>query len=143
MFEWFGCVGRAVLNKGVRGLVELVPGGAVALEVAGDAARLHRERQRAADLKAEVVGLVGDGLRKAGQAAEEVARETAGRGPVEERLTLEVEPAEGELPLAEELPPPAPAAKPAARPRVVFAGGPLEGGDLVPVFRSRQAQHQG
>lgn len=140
MFEWFGCVGRAVLNKGVRGLAELVPGGAVALEVAGDAARLHRERKRAADLKAEVVGLVADGVAKAEQAAEEVAREAAGRGPVEERVALEVEPAE-ELPLAEELPPPAP--KPATRPRVVFGGGPLEGGDLVPVFRSGQSQRQG
>jgi serine/threonine protein kinase len=90
MFGLMQCVAQAVMNKGVRGLVEFVPGGPYLLDVAGDAYRLFRERKRNEELREELAKVAIAGAEEAKRAAEEVARRVAGQAPLEDRLALEL-----------------------------------------------------
>src|SRR5262249_26764511 len=94
MFALFECVGQAVMNKGVRGLCEFVPGGPYLFDVIGDAFRLFREKRRTADLKAElkdeVVKVAAASNEEAKRAAEEAVKKVAAGASAEERITLEL-----------------------------------------------------
>ncbi len=54
MFAFFRCVAEAVMEKGVRGLAEMVPGGAFACDVAAAAWKKYRDRKNVAEIRAEV-----------------------------------------------------------------------------------------
>jgi serine/threonine protein kinase len=90
MLALLECVGQAVVNKGVHGLAEFVPGGPYILEVVGEAYRLFRERRRNDDLRAELEKAATAGAEEAKRAAEEIARKVAGESSVADRLTLEL-----------------------------------------------------
>lgn len=94
MFAIFECIGRAVMNRGIRGLVDFLPGGGYLIDVAGDAFRLFRERRRnaefMADIQEEVAKAAAASTEEAKQVAGEVAREVAAAAPPEDRLALEL-----------------------------------------------------
>jgi serine/threonine protein kinase len=78
------------MGKGVRGLCEFVPGGPYLFDVAGDAYRLFREKQRAEKLREEVASAAAASTDDARRVAAEVAREVAGNAPTEDRVALEL-----------------------------------------------------
>ncbi|MDB5308173.1 MAG: pkn1 6 [Gemmataceae bacterium] len=90
MLALMECVAQAVMNKGVRGLAEFVPGGPYLLDVAGDAYRLFRERRRVAELRDELVKAAAAGVEEVKRAAGEAVRQVAAQSPIEDRLTLEL-----------------------------------------------------
>ena len=77
-------------ENGLRGLNELVPGGQYILNVAKQAYKLLRERQKEAALKAEIEKVAAASAEEAKKVAEQVARQVAHEAPVEERLALEL-----------------------------------------------------
>ena len=74
MFAVFECVAQAVMNKGVRGLCEFVPGSSYLMDVVGDAFRMIRERRRAAELREDIAQIAAASTEEAKKVAEEVAR---------------------------------------------------------------------
>ena len=54
MFAFFKCVAEAVVEKGAKGLAEMIPGRQFAVGVAEAAWKRYRERKRDAELRAEV-----------------------------------------------------------------------------------------
>jgi tRNA A-37 threonylcarbamoyl transferase component Bud32 len=78
------------MGRGVRGLCEFVPGGPYLFDVAGDAYRLFRERQRAEKLREEVSAAALASADDAKRIAAEVAKEVAAAAPPEDQLTLEL-----------------------------------------------------
>jgi WD40 repeat protein/serine/threonine protein kinase len=84
------CVAEAVASKGLRGLLEIVPGGGFLYDVASDAIRRMKERKRADELKDEVLKAAAASLDEAKAAAEKVAKEVAGNAPTEDRIALEM-----------------------------------------------------
>ena len=55
MLALMQCVGEAVMSKGVRGLVGMVPGGAFLYDVAADAMKRMKDRKQARQLREEVL----------------------------------------------------------------------------------------
>ncbi|MBP3956665.1 protein kinase [Gemmata sp. G18] len=90
MLAVFECVALAIRDKGLRGLTELVPGGPYVFEVAQQAYKLMRERQKAAALREEIAKVAAASAEDAKKMAEQVAREVVNQGPIEDRLTLEL-----------------------------------------------------
>jgi eukaryotic-like serine/threonine-protein kinase len=103
MFAVFECVAQAVMNKGVRGLCEFVPGSAYLMDVIGDAFRMIRERRKAAELREDIAKIAAASTEEAKKVAEEVARKVvaeAGGKPeakaepkpddIADRITLEL-----------------------------------------------------
>jgi serine/threonine protein kinase len=90
MFAVFECVALAIKKHGLRGLTEMVPGGPYIFDVAGEALRLYRERQKVKKLREEIAQLAAAGAEEAKKAAEQVARQVVNEGPVEERIALEL-----------------------------------------------------
>jgi serine/threonine protein kinase len=90
MFAVLECVAEAVKNKGFKGLCEFVPGGGYVLDIAADAYRIIRERQKEAALKEELARIAAATTEEARRAAEEVARKVASRAEPEEQLALEL-----------------------------------------------------
>jgi serine/threonine protein kinase len=85
------CVAEAVMTKGIRGLTELVPGGAFLYDVSMEALRRLRERKVAAQLRDEVRQVAAATFQDARWAAEQVAREVvAASTPIEDRIALEL-----------------------------------------------------
>jgi serine/threonine protein kinase len=85
------CVAEAVMTKGIRGLTELVPGGAFLYDVSMEALRRLRERKVAAQLREEVRQVAAASFQDARWAAEQVAREVvAAATPIEDRIALEL-----------------------------------------------------
>lgn len=85
------CVAEAVMTKGIRGLTELVPGGAFLYDVSMEALRRLRERKVAAQLREEVRQVAAASFQDAKWAAEQVAREVVAAGaPIEDRIALEL-----------------------------------------------------
>lgn len=62
MYVLMQCVAEAVVAKGVRGLAELVPGGAFLYDVANEAHRRLRDRKRADQIREEVVAVAAAGV---------------------------------------------------------------------------------
>jgi serine/threonine protein kinase len=90
MFAVLECVAEAVKNKGFKGLCEFVPGGGYVLDIAADAYRIIRERQKDAAIKEELARIAAATTEEARRAAEEVARRIASQAQPEERLALEL-----------------------------------------------------
>src|SRR4051812_27960724 len=84
------CVAEAVASKGLRGLIDMVPGGGFLYDVATDAVRRMKERKRADQLKDEVLKAAAAGFDEAKAAAEKVAREVMPNAPTEDRIALEM-----------------------------------------------------
>jgi TPR repeat protein/serine/threonine protein kinase len=72
MLVFMRCVAEAVVARGVRGLLELVPGGGFVHDVAEEAWRRLRERQRDNELRAEVERLAAASPAE----AQDLARQT-------------------------------------------------------------------
>ena len=90
MFAVFECVAEAVMNKGVRGLCDFVPGGNYLVDVAGQAYQMLRQRRKAAELREDLAKIAAASTDEARKTAEEVARKVAGAANVEERISLEL-----------------------------------------------------
>ncbi|MDB5313292.1 MAG: pkn1 6 [Gemmataceae bacterium] len=90
MYVLMQCVAEAVMSKGVRGLVEMVPGAAFLYDVATEAVRRLKDRKRADQLREEILKAAAAGFEEAKQAAERVAKEVAAAGPPEDRIALEM-----------------------------------------------------
>lgn len=90
MFAVLECVAEAVKNKGFKGLCEFVPGGGYVLDIAADAYRIIRERQKDAAIKEELARIAAATTEEARRAAEEVARKVASQAKPEEQLALEL-----------------------------------------------------
>ncbi len=90
MFAIFECVALAIRDKGIRGLSELVPGGSYVVEVAQQAYKLLRERQKVAELREEIAKVAAASTEEAKKIAEQVARQVLNEGSIEDRLTLEL-----------------------------------------------------
>lgn len=90
MLAYMKCVAEAVVAKGVRGLVEWVPGGAYLYDVAADAGKRLRDRKHRAEVIDELRQAAQASFEEAKAAAEQVAREVAAAGPVEDRVALEL-----------------------------------------------------
>ena len=85
------CVAEAVMSKGIRGLTELVPGGALLYDISVEALRRLRERSLAAQLQEDVRQVAAASFEDARRAAEQVAREVvAASTPIEDRIALEL-----------------------------------------------------
>jgi hypothetical protein len=75
---WLKCIGQAVVNKGLKALVGLVPFGESFYDIAADAnERVKREEQREDERRAALQGLVQAPALEVQQQAEAVAREVA------------------------------------------------------------------
>jgi serine/threonine protein kinase len=84
------CVAEAVMAKGVRGLAEWVPGGVYLYEVAADALRRLKDRNKQDQVFDELRQAAQANFADAKVAAERVAREVAGSGSTEDRISLEL-----------------------------------------------------
>jgi serine/threonine protein kinase len=90
------CVARAVMNNGVRGLAEFVPGGGYLVDVVKEAMKLLKERRKMAQIRAEIAAAAAAAAtsEEARTAAEEVTREVVKEAgpavPAEDRVTLEL-----------------------------------------------------
>ncbi|MBA4191814.1 MAG: hypothetical protein C0467_27865 [Planctomycetaceae bacterium] len=89
MFAFFQCVAESVAENGARGLLEMVPGGAFALAVAGGALAKYKARKHDEALRDEVARIASAGVTEARQAAVEAVKEVADRVPIEDRVVLE------------------------------------------------------
>jgi WD40 repeat protein/serine/threonine protein kinase len=90
MIVLFQCVAEAVMAKGVKGLVDLVPGGSYLFDVAQEALKRLRERRQANQLKEEVLKAALASFEEAKQTAEQVVQEVAPAVPIEDRIALEL-----------------------------------------------------
>jgi hypothetical protein len=90
MIAFFRCVVEAVVEKGVRGLAAMVPGGAFACEVAAAAWKKYRERTKDAEVRAEIQELALASFEDARRAAARVVEEVAPTAPAEDRINLEL-----------------------------------------------------
>jgi serine/threonine protein kinase len=90
MFAVFQCVALAIKENGLRGLSELVPGAPYILNVAKQAYKLLRERQKEAALKEEIAKVAAASIEEAKKVAEQVAKQVASEAPPEERIALEL-----------------------------------------------------
>jgi len=90
MLAFMKCVAESVMEKGVRGLAEFVPGGPYLFDVAADAMKRMKERRKRDEVCDELRQAAQATFEEAKAAAERVAREVVAAGPVEDRLTLEL-----------------------------------------------------
>jgi WD40 repeat protein/serine/threonine protein kinase len=90
MIVLFQCVAEAVMAKGVKGLVDLVPGGGYLFDVAQESLKRLRERRQLNQLKAEIVHAAQASFEESKQTAEKVVQEVAPDLPIEDRITLEL-----------------------------------------------------
>ncbi len=92
MLGFFRCVAAAVVEKGLPGLVEMIPGGKFSYDVAEAAWKKYRERKKDADARAEVQQLAAATFDEARRAAVDAVREAVeGKAGVSDldKLTLE------------------------------------------------------
>ena len=90
MYVLMQCVAEAVVAKGVRGLVELVPGGGFLFDVANDAHRRLRDRKRTDQIREEVVAIAAAGVEEVRKVAEQVVQEVAKNVAPAEKAALEL-----------------------------------------------------
>ena len=90
MYALMQCVAEAVVAKGVRGLAELVPGGAFLFDVANDAHRRLRDRKRTDQIRDEVVSVAAAGVEEVRKVAEQVVQEVAKNAAPAEKAALEL-----------------------------------------------------
>jgi len=75
MFEFFRCVAESVLEQGIKGLVEMAPGGNYVYAVAEGALKKWQEKRKAEKLREEIVEIANCQLEKAKDQAVEAVRE--------------------------------------------------------------------
>ena len=90
MFALFECVGQAVMNKGIRGLCEFLPGAAYFIDVVADAYWLLKERRQHHQLREEIAQVAVASTEEARRVAEQVARQVAADAKPEEQQALEL-----------------------------------------------------
>ncbi len=91
MFVFMKCVAAAIVEKGVRGLAEMVPGGGFAYDVAQAALGKYREKRQTAEMRVEIRELAQASFEQARQAAIQAAREvTGGAATDDELISLEL-----------------------------------------------------
>ncbi len=90
VFALLQCVGQAIVEKGIRGLLDMVPGGAYAYEVSEAAWKRYRERRQHQQIRDELGQLAQVQFVQARQVAEQVAREVAATADAAERIALEL-----------------------------------------------------
>jgi hypothetical protein len=79
---WLKCIAQAVVNKGLKGLVGLVPFGESLYDVAADAVeRINKEQQREEERRQALQDLVQTPALEVQRQAEAVAREVAAGQP--------------------------------------------------------------
>ena len=88
MIVFFRCVAEAVVEKGVRGLAGMVPGGAFAYDVAGAAWKKYRDRQTADEIRGEIQRLAATSFEDARREAVAAAKEAAGGDEASVELEL-------------------------------------------------------
>jgi hypothetical protein len=91
MIAFLQCVAESVAEHGLKGLMEMVPGGAFACAVAVGAWKKYRERKKDAEIREEIQQLAQANFDEARKAAVEAV--TAAVSPTatrEERLNLEL-----------------------------------------------------
>jgi formylglycine-generating enzyme required for sulfatase activity len=80
MFAFFRCVAEAVAENGVRGLAEMVPGGAFAYAVAQSTWAKYRQRNREQEIRSDIRQLAAASFEQVREAAVEAAREVTAAG---------------------------------------------------------------
>lgn len=88
MQHLFECVARAVQERGLRGLLDAVPGGKYAYDVALGVYRFYCERRKLGAFKEELARAAAANAAEVRKLAEEVARQVAKDAPSEERRAL-------------------------------------------------------
>jgi serine/threonine protein kinase len=88
MQHLFECVARAVQERGLRGLLDAVPGGKYAYDVALGAYRFYCERRKLGLFKEELARAAAANAAEVRKVAEEVAQQVAKDAPSEERKAL-------------------------------------------------------
>jgi hypothetical protein len=89
MLDFLKCVAESVVEKGVRGLAEMVPGGVYAYDVAAGAWQKYRERKKDAEIRAEIQELAQASFEDARIAANKVAQAVV-HGGKEAEIALEL-----------------------------------------------------
>ncbi len=89
MLDFLKCVAESVVEKGVRGLAEMVPGGVYAYDVAAGAWQKYRERKKDAEIRAEIQELAQASFEDARTAAAEVVQAVVPGGK-EAEIALEL-----------------------------------------------------
>ncbi|MCE9565090.1 MAG: serine/threonine protein kinase [Planctomycetes bacterium] len=77
MYAFMQCVAEAVMEKGIRGLTEMVPGSNYLLDVASDALKRYKEQRNREQIREDLRRAAEATLQEARAAAEKIARETA------------------------------------------------------------------
>src|SRR5437879_5625434 len=91
MVAFFRCIAEAVVEKGMRGLVEIIPGGAYACELAAAAWKKYRERKKDSEIREEIRELAEANFEEARNAAIEAVKAAAPSGAtVEDKINLEL-----------------------------------------------------
>jgi hypothetical protein len=91
MYVFFRCVAEAVVEKGLRGLAEMVPGGVFAFEVATAACKKYHARSKEPAIRTEIGQLAQASFDEARKSAADVVQDTVPpTATIEERLNLEL-----------------------------------------------------
>ena len=77
---FFECVAQAVMENGIRGLAQMVPGGAYACDVAEGAWKKYREKMQEQQLRDDIAQLAQVSLEDAKREAVAAIREVIGSG---------------------------------------------------------------
>jgi serine/threonine protein kinase len=77
MLAFLKCVAQAIVENGLRGLADMIPGGAFAYDVAKSALEKYRAGQKDAEIRADIQQLAQASFEQARQAAVQVAQEVA------------------------------------------------------------------
>src|SRR5262249_22296665 len=80
----------AVMNKGVRGICDFVPGAAYIIDIVGEAYRLLKERRKKNELREEIEKIAAASAEEAKKVAEEVAKKVAAGAKPEEQRSLAI-----------------------------------------------------
>jgi hypothetical protein len=83
VLTFFQCVAEAVAEKGIRELVEMVPGGGYAYHVATAVWEKYRRRKRDAEQRAEIQRLAQLSFDEARKEGMEAARQAIPSAPVQ------------------------------------------------------------
>lgn len=87
MLAFLKCVAQAIVENGLRGLADMVPGGGFAYDVAKAALAKYRVVRQDADIRADIQQLAQANFSQARQAAEQIAQEVAGGSASNDEIT--------------------------------------------------------
>lgn len=90
MVVFLKCVAESVVELGVRGLADAVPGGGYACDLASSVWKKYRDRRRVEQIRQDVQEIAAAGVSEVRQAAAEAVRTAAGVLPADQRGQLEL-----------------------------------------------------